>query len=122
MRPGHKEQQYLTGTVIWEFTLTWQTTRTLDTLFRPRRGHLNHFKTLRDYSTQIHTSYQKTTMRADSLWSDFISAFRTHTIISWKRRMLTECRDFHLKRGIHIIPGRTRSQFEAMIDVLYWDD
>lgn len=86
----------------------------------PKKEHINHLKTLRDYSSEMFTAFSKTSMRGEHLWTDFISSFRPHTIRSWTKPMLHEWRDLLIRRGIYVQTVRTRSPYEAIIDVLYW--
>lgn len=58
-------------------------------------------------------------MRGDILWSEFITAFRAHTIMSCSRPPQVEWRALLTHRGIFIDRSSTRPVAESLIDILY---
>ena len=77
---------------------------------------------LAEYSSELFTAYQKSKMRGEILWNDFITAFRPHTLRTWPRSVIIEWRDLLTQRGIYIEPNRRRSPIEAIIDILYREE
>ena len=76
-------------------------------------------KEMKEYTQGILAAYQKTKMRGEILWKDFITAFRPHTIRSWPRTTVIEWRDFLMQRGIFIDTERTKPPVESIIETYY---
>lgn len=87
-----------------------------------KKDHQTHVKVLRDYSSKLYEAYNKSSMRTENLWIEFITSFRPHTIRSWSKVQLHEWIDLLRNRGFTIKTTRSRSSYESVIDVLYWSD
>lgn len=81
----------------------------------------SHQRSLQTYSEKMFASYQKTKLRGEYFWTEFITSFRPHTIKSWPRPVLSEWRDLIMQRGIYLDCDRSRSPYETVIDILYRD-
>ena len=78
-----------------------------------------HKTQLKEYTQTIFAAYQKSKMRGEVLWQDFITAFRPHTIRNWPRATVIERKDLLTQRGIFIDPDRKQPPAEAIIELLY---
>ena len=62
-----------------------------------------------------------TNVRGESLWLDFITAFRPHTIKAWDFKTLIMWTELLISRDIFVEKGRRIKKGQAIIDVLYRD-
>lgn len=76
-------------------------------------------KETREYSQSMFAMYSRTKMRGKSMWLDFITAFRPHTIRTWNRAFIREWRELLMTRDVFVDKDRTRAPVETLIDLLY---
>lgn len=84
-----------------------------------KKDKVTHQNDLREYSHSMLSSYGRTKIRGELMWSEFITAFRPHTIRSWTRQMIVEWSDLLNKRGIYVENDRVKDPSEATIDLLF---
>lgn len=87
-----------------------------------RSDRIAHAKELKEYSEAMFGAYSSTSLRGEILWSDFITAFRPHTIMSWSRATQVEWRALLAQRGILIDRSRTGPVAAPIINILYRPD
>lgn len=51
--------------------------------------------------------------------SDFVNAFRPHTLRAWTMPIIVEWKSLLVQRGIHHDINRERQQIQTIIDILY---
>lgn len=78
-----------------------------------------YHKELKEYTTSVYQAYNRSKMRGETLWCDFITTFRPVKLRSWPKPTLIEWVDILIMRGIYIIPDLGTSATEKLIDLLY---
>lgn len=63
------------------------------------------------------SAYGRTKMKRETLWHDFVNAFRPHKIRSWYRPMMNERYYLPANRGTQINSDRNRALVDSRIEV-----
>ena len=77
---------------------------------------------LKDYADDILAALRNTAIQGESLWLDFITSFRPHTIKTWEKPYCITWTEFLTDRGVFVEKGRKQSRTQSIIDILYRDN
>lgn len=78
-----------------------------------------HVRAIRRYSDETLAALVRNDVKGESLWLDFMTAFRPHTIRTWGRATLIDWTEFLIRQGVFVDKGRHISKTQALTNVLY---